>query len=44
MAPPSRSASRPLRALAALGVIILIMLISILGKETFHPSKWQSQF
>jgi preprotein translocase subunit SecD len=32
------------RALAALGVIILIMLISILGKETFHPDKWHSQF
>ena len=44
MAPPSRSASRPLRALAALGVIILIMLFSILGKETFHPDKWHSQF
>jgi preprotein translocase subunit SecD len=27
-----------------LGVIILIMLISILGKETFNPSKWHSQF
>jgi preprotein translocase subunit SecD len=44
VAPPSRSASRPLRALAALGVIILIMLISILGKETFNPSKWHQQF
>jgi preprotein translocase subunit SecD len=44
VAPPSRSASRPVRALAALGVIILIMLISILGKETFHPDKWHSQF
>ena len=44
MAPRSRSASHPLRALAALAVLILVMLISITGKETFNPSKWHSQF
>jgi len=33
-----------LRALAALAVLILVMLISITGKETFNPSKWHSQF
>ncbi len=44
MAPPSRSGSRPLPALAALAVIILIMLISITGKETFSPAKWHQQF
>ncbi|HEX8008890.1 MAG TPA: protein translocase subunit SecD [Trebonia sp.] len=44
MAPPSRSGSRPGRALAALAVIILIMLISITGKETFNPGKWHQQF
>jgi preprotein translocase subunit SecD len=27
-----------------LAVVILVMLISITGKETFHPGKWQSQF
>jgi preprotein translocase subunit SecD len=32
------------RALALLGVVILVMLISITGKETFNPSKWQGQF
>ena len=33
-----------MRALALLGVVILVMLISITGKETFHPAKWQQQF
>jgi len=44
VAPRSRSASHPWRALAALAVLILVMLISITGKETFNPSKWHSQF
>ena len=44
MAPPSRSGSRPVRALAALAAVILIMLISVLGKETFSPGKWHQQF
>jgi preprotein translocase subunit SecD len=44
VAPPRRSGPRPARALALLGVVILVMLISITGKETFHPGKWQQQF
>jgi preprotein translocase subunit SecD len=44
VAPPSRSGSHPGRALAALAVIVLIMLISITGKETFNPGKWHQQF
>ena len=44
MAPPSRSGSRPGRALAALAVLILIMLISIIGSQTFSPGNWQKQF
>jgi preprotein translocase subunit SecD len=44
VAPRSRSGSRPGRALAGLAVIILIMLISITGKDTFSPGKWQQQF
>jgi preprotein translocase subunit SecD len=44
VAPPRRSGPRPVRALALLGVVILVMLISITGKETFNPSKWQGQF
>jgi preprotein translocase subunit SecD len=44
VAPPSRSGSRPGRALAALAVLILVMLISITGKETFSPANWQKQF
>jgi preprotein translocase subunit SecD len=44
VAPPSRSGSRPGRALAALAVLILIMLISITGSQTFKPGNWHSQF
>jgi preprotein translocase subunit SecD len=44
VAPPRRRGPRPVRALALLGVVILVMLISITGKETFHPAKWQQQF
>jgi preprotein translocase subunit SecD len=44
VAPPSRSAPRPWRALAGLAVIILVMLFSILGKETFTPANWHQQF
>jgi preprotein translocase subunit SecD len=44
VAPPSRSGSRPGRALAVLAVLILIMLISITGKETFSPGNWHKQF
>ena len=44
MAPPSRSGSRPGRALAALAVLILVMLISITGSQTFNPGNWHNQF
>jgi preprotein translocase subunit SecD len=44
VAPPSRSGSRPGRALAALAVLILVMLISITGSQTFNPGNWQKQF
>ncbi len=44
MAPRSRSGSRPGRALAALAALILIMLISITGSQTFHPGSWHRQF
>ena len=44
MAPPSRSGSRPGRALAALAVLVLIMLFSITGSQTFSPGNWQKQF
>jgi preprotein translocase subunit SecD len=44
VAPPSRSGSRPVRALAVLGVLILVMLISITGKDTFSPGNWHKQF
>jgi preprotein translocase subunit SecD len=42
--PPSRSGSRPVRALVALAAIIVVMLISVLGNETLSPGKWQQQF
>jgi preprotein translocase subunit SecD len=38
------SGSRPWRRLAALTVIIVIMLISITGTDTFRPGQWQHQF
>jgi preprotein translocase subunit SecD len=44
VAPPRRSGSRPGRALAGLAVLILIMLISITGRQTFSPGNWQKQF
>ena len=44
MAPPSRSGSHPGRALAAMGALILVMLIGITGSQTFNPSHWQQQF
>jgi preprotein translocase subunit SecD len=44
VAPPSRSGSRPGRALAGLAALILIMLIGILGNQTFSPGNWQKQF
>ena len=44
MAPRSRSGSRPGRWLAALAVLILVMLISITGKQTFSPGNWHKQF
>jgi preprotein translocase subunit SecD len=44
VAPPRRGGPRPVRALALLAVVILIMLISITGKETFNPGKWHQQF
>jgi preprotein translocase subunit SecD len=44
LAPRSRSGPRPGRALAALAVLILIMLISITGKDTFSPGNWHNRF
>jgi preprotein translocase subunit SecD len=44
VAPPSRSGSHPGRALAALGALILVMLIGITGSQTFNPGNWQKQF
>jgi preprotein translocase subunit SecD len=44
VAPPSRSGSRPWRALAGLSVLILIMFFSITGSQTFNPANWHSQF
>jgi preprotein translocase subunit SecD len=40
VAPPSRSGSRPGRALAGLAVLILVMFFSITGSQTFNPSNW----
>jgi preprotein translocase subunit SecD len=44
VAPPTRSGSRSGRVLAVLAAVIVIMLISVLGKETFDPARWHQQF
>jgi preprotein translocase subunit SecD len=44
MTPPSTTGSRPVRALVALGAIVVIMLIAILGNQTLSPGKWHQQF
>ncbi len=44
MAAPSRTVPHPGRALAALCVLILAMLLGILGGKLFAPSQWQHQF
>ena len=36
--------SRPLRALALLAAVIVIMLVSVLGRQTFSPGHWHQQF
>jgi preprotein translocase subunit SecD len=44
VAPPSRSGSRPGRALAGLAVLILVMFFSITAGQTFNPGNWHNQF
>jgi preprotein translocase subunit SecD len=44
LAPPRRSGGRAGRPLAVLAVLILVMLIGILGKDTFSPGNWHSRF
>ncbi len=42
MAPPSGNVSRPGRALAALGVLIVVLFLAIVGGNIVQPSKWGS--
>jgi preprotein translocase subunit SecD len=44
MAPQGRSGSRPWQPLAMLVMIIVIMLVSITGADTFRPGMWHQQF
>ncbi len=44
MAPPSKTTSRPGRALACLAVLIIVMLLGIVGKDLGNPSKWHHDF
>src|ERR1700757_4479877 len=44
MAPRNRSGSRPWRPLAVLAMIIVVMLVSVTGADTFHPGSWPQQF
>ena len=43
MARRSSSGSRPWRALGALAMIIVVMLIAVAGADTFHPGQWRQQ-
>ena len=44
MAPPSKTAPHPGRALAALAALILIMLLGLVGGNLFSPSQWHKDF
>jgi preprotein translocase subunit SecD len=44
VAPPSRTGSKPGRALATLAALIIIMLIGIVGKDLGNPSHWHKDF
>jgi preprotein translocase subunit SecD len=44
VAPPSKTAPHPGRALAALAALIVIMLLGIVGGNLFSPSQWHKDF
>ncbi len=44
MAAPTKTVPHPGRALAALGALIVIMLLGILGGNLFSPSQWHKDF
>ncbi len=44
MAPRSIPTSHPGRYLAALGVLIVVMLVSVLGGNIFKPADWHKSF
>jgi preprotein translocase subunit SecD len=44
VAPPKKPASRPGRALGALFVLIIVMLLGIVGKDAFTPGNWRHDF
>ena len=44
MAPPSKTVPHPGRALAALGALIVIMLLTLVGGNLFSPGQWHKDF
>ncbi len=44
MAPPKTTVPRPGRALAVLAALIVVLLIAIVGKDAFSPSRWHKNF
>jgi preprotein translocase subunit SecD len=44
VAPPSKTGSKPGRALATLAALVIVMLIGIIGKDLGNPSHWHRDF
>ncbi len=44
MAPPSTKMSRPWLPIAALAVLLIIMLASVIGGDLMHPGSWTKNF
>jgi len=44
VAAPTKTVPHPGRALAALGALIVIMLLGVLGGNLFSPSQWHKDF
>ena len=44
MAPPKSNVPRPGRTLAVLAALIVVLVIAVVGKDAFSPSRWHKSF